>query len=65
VTGVTKIVDELMETLKFDRHVLRPADVADPAQSEPSGAPALGPVIETQHHHLTIQEHESHVAEQR
>ncbi|MGH3821240.1 MAG: metal-sensitive transcriptional regulator [Pseudonocardiaceae bacterium] len=36
-----EIVDELMETLKFDRHVFRPAtvaDSADPGQQEPSTA---------------------------
>jgi DNA-binding FrmR family transcriptional regulator len=27
-----EIVDELMETLKFDRHVFRPATVADPTE---------------------------------
>lgn len=33
----TEIVDELMDTLKFDRHVFRPATVtagADPTESE-------------------------------
>ncbi|MDP8969041.1 MAG: metal-sensitive transcriptional regulator [Actinomycetota bacterium] len=29
-----EIVDELMETLKFDRHVFRPATVADSADPE-------------------------------
>ncbi len=29
-----EIVDELMETLKFDRHVFRPAIVAEPAESQ-------------------------------
>lgn len=29
----TEIVDELMETLKFDQHVFRPAAVEEPEQS--------------------------------
>jgi DNA-binding FrmR family transcriptional regulator len=38
-----EIVEELMETLKFDRHVLRPAQVSDPAAEfpyEPSETPS-------------------------
>ncbi len=30
----TEIVDELMETLKFDRHVFRPASITEPEQPE-------------------------------
>lgn len=33
----TEIVDELMETLKFDKHVFRPPPVPDGAELDPEG----------------------------